>query len=166
MSKRQSLLSWETSGEMRMAGYSVEHSTDNRSFSPVGYVSASNNPAGINQYSFLHKDPSTGKNYYKLNIKDMDGKSSASKIIMLQTDDFVLPVLLYPNPVSGNSLFIDLRTLPKDPVSYRIFDQNGKKLLAGFITRRNQESCISGLPDGIYYIELSTGESGRFIRKQ
>jgi len=166
MSDHQSLLSWETSGEMRMLGYSIEHSTDNRTFNPVGYVHATNNATGINQYTFLHKEPTAGKNYYKLNITDMDGKSSASKIIMLQTDGFVLPVLLYPNPVTGNSLFIDLRNLPKDPVGYRIYDQAGKKILAGFITRRNQESSVSGLPDGIYYIELSTGESGRFIRKQ
>ena len=70
-------------------------------------------------------------------------------------------VSLYPNPISGNSILIKLKTLTDAPLEIEIFDSQGKKSeeFSHTITWLNNpiEYDVSKLQAGLYLIRITAG---------
>lgn len=64
------------------------------------------------------------------------------------------PIILYPNPNSGNILFIS------EPISFQIFDQMGRQIYRNIST---QQIDVSALTNGMYFLVTDDGLSTNFI---
>ncbi|WP_345258502.1 hypothetical protein, partial [Flaviaesturariibacter amylovorans] len=104
-------LKWVTASESNNRGFSVERSTDGRTYTSVGFVASraqGGNSNSIQNYSFID-NPSAGsgqagrKWYYRLRQEDLDGRTKLSTIVVLSADKSGNLVVdgVYPNPAKG-----------------------------------------------------------------
>ncbi|GAA4345122.1 beta strand repeat-containing protein [Flaviaesturariibacter amylovorans] len=104
-------LKWVTASESNNRGFSVERSTDGRTYTSVGFVASraqGGNSSSIQNYSFID-NPSAGsgqagrKWYYRLRQEDLDGRTKLSTIVVLSADKSGNLVVdgVYPNPAKG-----------------------------------------------------------------
>jgi hypothetical protein len=64
--------------------FNVQHSRNGNSWTTIGSVAAAGNNNTISYYNFLHADPVTGNNFYRIQQTDLDGKYTYSSVQMLQ----------------------------------------------------------------------------------
>jgi hypothetical protein len=143
------LLNWVTASESNTTEFEVQYSPDGNRWTRIGTVAAAGNTFGETSYRFLHPDPVTGMNYYRLLQKDLDGRSTYSTVLpyFLGNND---QLRIYPNPVSGGKLFVRIAvtgTMAVYTIEGRLVQQ--QPLIAG-----TQEIDISRLPKGIYHLRI------------
>lgn len=79
-------LTWTTMSEINSEYFSIEYSTDARSFQPVGIVDAYGFSNKRRDYSWTHLNTKSGNLYYRLKIVDFDGSYEYSSIVVVQRD--------------------------------------------------------------------------------
>ena len=93
------VLHWATTDEINSERFETEHSTDARTWRTTGAVTAKKERNAISNYTYIHTNPFTGINYYRLKMVDLDGSYTYSKIESLVFSGETVSIL-YPNPVS------------------------------------------------------------------
>lgn len=77
-------------------------------------------------------------------------------------------IRLYPNPVHGVELQVQMEGVLHERVEYRVVDAYGRMLLSGGIAvmERNGQCAVdvSQLPAGLYFLEIMTPESRSAVR--
>ncbi len=89
-------LTWMVSDESNVNRYEIERSTNGKSYSKIGQVSAS----GIVSYSFTDAAYINGSNYYRLKAVDNDGKFKYSSVVLFKVGKKGLALRAYPSPAS------------------------------------------------------------------
>ncbi|MBE9464510.1 CotH kinase family protein [Dyadobacter subterraneus] len=89
------VLNWEVTAEINVDKYVVELSRNGKNFTAIGTVKAGN----ITKYSFIHTEPASGTNYYRLRPVDMDNSFAFSRIISVIVENGN-DIVFYPNPAS------------------------------------------------------------------
>jgi hypothetical protein len=155
------MLSWNTAIEENTKEFDVQLSMGNEQWNTIGTVAANGNGSG--SYSFNHNNPATSKNWYRLQMVDMDGKFTYSKIILLNnTAEGDVSISVYPNPVSdminisvGNNL---LNT------KLSLYTVEGKLLQSKLINTSNFQLSILDCPKGILLLRFEDGAVERVIK--
>lgn len=75
-------LQWKTADEVNTAAFEVERSTNGVNYRTIGTVKAIGRDA--NNYSLIDEAPVAGNNYYRLKMKDLDGKFTLSQVITVK----------------------------------------------------------------------------------
>jgi hypothetical protein len=78
LQNNKTLVTWKVENEVNVSHYNVLHSSDGISFQSVGTV---NYRSGNGVYSFLHNNPVVGKNYYRIQQVDFDGRMTLSNVV-------------------------------------------------------------------------------------
>jgi len=86
-------LKWMVATEEHLSGYEVEKSIDAKSFSKIGFVSASNQPS----YSFVDSK-SGGTAYYRIRSVDLDGRFGFSTIALVKSGQSLTVLNAFPSP--------------------------------------------------------------------
>lgn len=149
-------ISWTTAEEFAVSHFELEHSNEGRKWSVLSTVDA-RNTAGEHNYSLMAELSST-ENFYRLKMVDIDGSTTYSRVLKLNAplNCILKQIRLYPNPVS-DILYIQ-RVATGD--LYSIYDNSGKIILQGTVTRSIQEIDIRKLFTGIYSIAI-TNKNGK-----
>jgi hypothetical protein len=143
------LLKWSTSSEQNTKAFTVQHSTDGHEWSNIGNVAAAGNSNSILQYQFLHVYPSRGIHYYRVQQSDLDDKISISKIISVTIAGTGAHLRVFPNPVTGRILNVNLSSA--DRVS--VYNLQGELLLQKKLKAGTQMLELPVLVKGIYQIK-------------
>lgn len=103
------MIDWATAIEINNDYFTIERSSDGKTFEGIQEIKGAGNSTVTKNYQTEDLSPLTGISYYRLKQTDTDGKfehseSAAIRNIPAETANFNL----YPNPVSGSSLTIDL----------------------------------------------------------
>jgi ELWxxDGT repeat protein len=152
---------WVTISETNTKDYIVQRSYNGMQFQSIGTVPAAGN--STKQLNYLFKDADAlqsgaGKIYYRLQIRDNDGKTSYSKIAVLNILSNGNILALYPNPVK-EQLYVVTNTAV-NAATVRITNASGKLVLvqqfeniqAGDKNKVN----VAALAKGVYYLEFIT----------
>lgn len=91
-------LQWKTATEVNSSGFFIEHSTDEKNWSELGFIASEGNSETTNFYDFIHKNPAIGNNYYRLKMADNDGTEEYSEIRHLNFRSDAPIVNIFPNP--------------------------------------------------------------------
>jgi hypothetical protein len=149
-------LSWSTASETNNKYFTVERSSDGKSFEAVLKKDGAGNSSALSRYFATDFNPLAGTSYYRLRQTDADGKSTTSgsvAVAILEKDQFFS---LSPNPVqdyvainynsSSSNLKLSVTTL------------GGKYILiaSGSIAELNAQlnAKVNLLPTGVYIIQL------------
>ena len=139
--------------------FEIEHSINGTTWKQLSITGNTGN-AGEQKYTYLHTNPASGSNYYRIKQVDNDGQFSYSKIVMTQSACAGTErIVLYPNPVYSNLTII----LPaiSGKAAFRITDATGKLIMnmpaKAFMNTVPTENLLRGM-----YI-ISVYEGGKII---
>ena len=96
-------LTWTTAGELNNNFFNVEWSTDGKHYYEIGQISSKGNGSKFNEYIFIHQNPSSGINYYKIRQTDFDGNYTFSSTVKVFVIKSASSFDIFPNP-TGNEL--------------------------------------------------------------
>ena len=115
---------------------------------------------GILGYSYTHLTPSL-KNFYRLKMKDIDGRFFYSKILNVQKNTSRnKAVLIYPNPAYSD-LTLQLITDQNEKVTVDIIDNSGKVVINRMFTLPSGQNYlliegIEKLPASTYFVNVKS----------
>jgi hypothetical protein len=155
------LLEWSTSAEVNNAYFNLQYSTDGVDFVDLARVNSkapNGNSAVALNYSYEHKTPKSGHNYYRLQQVDLDGNSTLNaKVVDLIWGADGSTVSLYPNPTK-DVLNIDLYTTRVQNTTVKVLDMSGrivKQIQARSEAGMNKLSISLGdIASGVYTVQV------------
>ncbi|GAA4442477.1 hypothetical protein GCM10023091_29410 [Ravibacter arvi] len=160
--KEQSVvLAWRIDLEENTLKYEIEKSPNGRAFNKIGEVMATGGKGVIN-YKFTDKNPSSGFNYYRLKILDFDATYVFTGIEKVTIGETGSSGNLYPNPVSGNQVNLELVNLAKGKYYVTLTNASGQVAYTNVI-EHGGGSCahVMAIPvtmrPGIYIAEIKGG---------
>ena len=144
-------LRWKTINEQNIAYYEIEYSADGVNYTSAGKINAVNLPTEYN-YSFQHPITLLTKIFYRLKIKDTDGKTNFSNVVKLDKKEWG-NFKIYPTLVTGNEFNIVSGKAVEQVI---IFSADGKKVLQ---KRLNNLSgtipvLLPDLQNGFYFVQI------------
>ncbi|MBX3256125.1 MAG: T9SS type A sorting domain-containing protein [Chitinophagaceae bacterium] len=162
-------LNWKTSHEQNVSGFDIERSTDKNNFMNAGTVTA-NNTAGNHSYEFTDGGiQSLGAStvYYRIKLKDRDGRFTYSPTIALQLNTAATSVQFYPNPVSNRGTLV-VTSNRSQQLQWRILNNTGK-IVGRNIQQVNKAVIslpvdVSNLPKGVYYLDVKGSHFSKLIK--
>jgi hypothetical protein len=119
---------WETENEINIKHYEIERSANGRNFIKINTTVSKAFNGGSAAYRFIDTDPLNGNNYYRIRSVEQSGKVNYSiivKVNILVVKD-VPSFLVYPNPVSGNTIFMLFNNIEKGNYAIRLFNESGQ----------------------------------------
>lgn len=162
------LVEWGTVSEKENDFFTLEHSTDGKTFEIVTTVEGAGNSNQKLQYSFEDHKSSVGMNYYRLKQTDYNGDFEYFKIVGVNnsigsstasktTESFKISEA-YPNPFRGE-INLNFEAEVNSDVEVLIQNARGeivhKEIVPVTIGENNyQFSNAELLPPGVYYINL------------
>jgi hypothetical protein len=151
-------LIWTTTNEFSLAKYELERSADGRSFYTIGSVPATNTPH-IKTYKWQDNMPHAAVNFYRLKMIDIDHVFKYSPVVKISMNA-KKSISIYPNPVTGNSLLLQMYGQSKGDHILNLYNIHGVKVHAVRVTHDGNDVVRSvgldrKLPSGVYYLEIS-----------
>lgn len=156
-------LAWQTTNEINNDYFNIQNSSNGNDWNTIGTVAAKNN-SSLNQYAFTHAFPIHGRNYYRLQQVDKDGKSTLSSVKLIDLSQKIHPLSIYPNPVKGNIVVIDLGYAITTPIKYILSDVAGKIIQTGSISTQQTTIQIANSSAGIYTLKLTDGRTVKLTK--
>jgi hypothetical protein len=155
------MLAWNTEIEENTKAFEVQLSMEDAQWKTIGTVAA--NGSGNGSYSFHHNHPTTGKNWYRLKMVDMDGAFTYSNIILLNNSaEGDVSILVYPNPASEMVNISVSKNLLNTKLG--LYNGEGKLLQSKLITTFNFQCSLLNYPKGIYLLRFEDGTMERVIK--
>lgn len=142
------LLNWRTSLEENTGHYRIQHSSDSQNWTELGSLPAAGNTQHESRYTYLHAQPATGMNYYRLYQADANGSGSFSKTIGIHVGMSVDELKIYPNPVVNGSITIALEAAS----NIQLLNAAGRVLIEKQLNKGNHLLSVANLVKGIYFI--------------
>lgn len=164
-------LMWATASETNNSYFNIQHSIDGVNFSSIGRVKGAGNSAQAVNYTFNDQQPAAGKNYYRLEQVDFDGKSKLYSIILVNAQESKTAFRVIATPASNNvEMTFACNEGGKGTVS--VTDMNGrtvaqKQVSFGQGTSNFFVECpelASGLYIAIFYVDNGLKLINKFIK--
>lgn len=164
---------WSTAAEYNNDYFTVERSTDQYNFEPIGKVRGAGTTTIMQSYNFADKQAPSGIVFYRIRQTDFDGATELSKVTFVSgkiTNRFELIAVNSLRSATVNVVF----TEPDASsciwnvldMSGRIIDFGSVEAGTGVVTR--QMDCHALAPGGVYVLQLSNGKeiaARRFIKE-
>lgn len=156
----QAWLSWTVSDESRIDSYTVEKSSDARSWKQVNKQAASNNSQHVKTYSETDSFLSEGTTYYRVKAEGTNGELFYSKTELVEQRN-VKGFTIYPNPVSSKLRMSLNPSTTQGAITITLYTSNSIKVEQLHYDRLpvNVEMNVSHLPKGMYRV-VFTDASG------
>ncbi len=163
-------LKWATTREDNSSHFIVEHSINGLVYDSIGKVVATGNTNTVINYAFLHLNPATGNNYYRLKQVDRNGKYMYSSVQMAnQGNAFTYRIL--QNPVYDH-VKLSIQSPKPEKLQVQIREAGGRLVLQREVMLTKGRSTltipVTTLSNGSYVITFRVGdiyESGVFIKQ-
>lgn len=160
-------LNFVVTGERRIKVYEIERSVSaDKGFVRIGKLDPKfGSLRSVENYRFIDPSPSSGRNYYRIKVQDMDGRIQYSNVIELTWFDGRSK--LYPNP-ARQAATVSLQLTQPEEITVQVLTSGGQlvhqqRIMGGrqlmvTIPRMNLASGlymvrISGLRSGFTYME-------------
>lgn len=145
------VLQWRTAAEEGTKDFVVQNSTDGRQWQNIGTVTAAGNSLREQAYSFVHRQPASTVNFYRLLQRDTDGRERYSKIIRIDLQEAGTVLSVYPNPVTNGAITLQLQ----GPAAVRIYNSLGVQVLQKSLPGGVSSLYLGPLPQGLYTLKAN-----------
>jgi hypothetical protein len=152
-------LKWVTASELNNDYFSIERSSDGRSFETIGKVAGAGTSLTNLSYTFTDENPTSGTNYYRLTQFDYDGTSESSQTIAVK----VAGGSEYYAKAIANMEGLTLLVNTKEFSTITIMHYSGQVITQKEINGADFEQKIlvpsESLATGIYVLNITDGEN-------
>lgn len=160
-------LFWETPTSGEGLSFAVERSVDGVIFERLHILQGNSNY----QYNYWDAEPGTHALFYRIYVQDADGTASYSNTIEVIFDPSeALWAWVFPNPIDDHETLIvstylghegNLRLVLRNPLGQAIL----RKQILQAKGQQKQSMSLTGLPAGIYYLEVITDKAEKKVVK-
>jgi hypothetical protein len=141
-------VNWQTAADAG-GSYVIEHSADMETFTEVQQVNARGD--SLNAYVWMDNRSLDGIQFYRIKSSNMMGAVRFSRIIRVNGSADARAWSVYPNPVKGRNLSIQLDQVAAGRYHISMYDVAGRKLLTDWIEHRGGTAS--------YSLELSANQA-------
>ncbi|MCU0437162.1 MAG: T9SS type A sorting domain-containing protein [Raineya sp.] len=116
-------LKWAFKDQKDAEMYILEHSTDEVNFKEIAQISVKD----VNVYAYTHKQPSKGRNFYRIQkvIKNKKSEYSHQVTVINPIAESWQVESVYPNPTNTFSTKLDINSLDKQEMIIKIVNLQG-----------------------------------------
>lgn len=150
---------WKAGEQQDVVSFIVERSTDGTTFTQAGVVFPALN---TDNYTFIDASPATGKNYYRLRVKETSGKLTYSQTVIVNLKAGIV-ISLYPNPVQDKLTIQQFGGLKNR--SAMLTDAKGNVLMAIRLNNIQQTVSTERLGAGVYVLRFEDGTVFKIIKE-
>jgi hypothetical protein len=157
----KALLTWSTVTEQNTSYFSIQISTDAKSFIEIARVNAAGNSSVLKQYNYTDNNISSNQIlYYKIITVDKDGSKTSSAIIAFKNNlnTSGLVTLLSPNPVKNPcDLNVQFNIDQTEKIFIQIYNASGiviKQVYINVMPGLNNQLHLNNLLPGVYTIKF------------
>ncbi|MBN9384764.1 MAG: T9SS type A sorting domain-containing protein [Chitinophagaceae bacterium] len=143
-------LKWQTYFESNTKDFIILRSGNGVNFTDIGSTAASGNSSTLKTYFFIDDTPLEGINYYRIQERDLDLKSTYSDVRAL---NFTRSGDLIWYTTGARS--VEIRLQKGSTEQYSISDATGHTIRNGRLT--DGVTSLSGVPGGIYLVTVFNG---------
>lgn len=160
---RQVQLAWRTTFERNFNSFDIEYSPDGTTFSYAGTVPALNRPSGAS-YSFLHIPNNGGTAFYRLKMKEGNGRLTYSTVVRVEMNS--KSAYVSPSVISNGIIQLNLSD-EKRYASIEVIGSSGAVVLKRDIDGQAGRLDVPAaeLLPGIYMIRFVGKNTEPFIQK-
>ena len=156
---------WNVLQEENISRYLVERSFNGSTFSEIGSVKADLRSA----YNFTDANPAAGTNFYRIVAIGRDGQTEYSDVMRVNNASGKASFSVYPNPVKGNKVNLQLNNVAAGNYNVRLINLNGQTVYNERInvsgTSFNQSFVLpAGVKGGIYTVNV-VGENANLLQR-
>jgi hypothetical protein len=160
------IVDWTVENELNIKEYQVQKSTDGSNFDGLNTVKANNSKA----YSSTDFTPVQGANYYRVMSIGDDGSKKYSNIVVVKMGGRNSIVSIYPNPIKGNTVNLQLQNIDKGDYEMQVINTLGQVLFSKLIQHNGGSATQTiQLPNnfakGNYVMKLANQEKIIFTDK-
>jgi hypothetical protein len=151
-------LNFNIATETNTNSYIIERSANGDAFTEVGTLKANHS---VN-YSWMDNSPNIGNNFYRIKAVDNNGTFQYSTVVRINVGKVKGGLNVYPNPVKGGQLNVELVGINKGEYKARIYNMNGNLVhTATILSEGTSLSKLVTLPSAItvghYTLEVTNG---------
>ncbi|MBS1509591.1 MAG: T9SS type A sorting domain-containing protein [Bacteroidetes bacterium] len=158
VNQQQNVLQWVTSDEINTKNFEVEWSINGVDFTSIGTIPSAHNSTANKTYSFVHKTPAEGINYYRLKMTDLDGHYTYSATIKMIIQFTSTTVTVFPNPVSDVAV-LHIQSAQNGVLQLQMHGADGKLVQTKSVPlskgNNRVEWNLIQLPSGIYLVSTA-----------
>ncbi|MEO5892083.1 MAG: hypothetical protein ABIQ31_17680 [Ferruginibacter sp.] len=150
---------WNVENQLNIRQYEVEKSTDGANFVKVNTQAVAGASGSSGVYNWLDKQAVAGDNFYRIRNVDIDGRMGYSKIVKVNMSSLAGSLAIYPNPVTGGTINLQLTNMARGKYNIRLVNALGQLVLvkefnhAG-ATAVEKIMLPNKLAKGIYNLEI------------
>lgn len=154
-------LEWNADNEINIEKYEIERSNNAVQYASLGSVEATK----AKTYQYLDANPINGNAYYRIRIIEKLGNSYYSPTIKASCFDALPQLNIFPNPLVGKDLKIEIKNAKNLKYTVSVIDQLGKIVYLSnlsFTTSSSTQTISFNknyLPSGVYKLILQNPTS-------
>ncbi len=156
-------VAWKVATESGIKQYEVEHSLNGTTFNKSADVSTSGKN-GTAIYQWLDVNANAGNHYYRIRALQNDGSFLLSQVVLVKMGESDAALKVYPNPLTGNRLNMQLTDLEKDKYNIGLINAKGQQVFmqtmdhpGGSVTKTID--LTNKLPAGVYYLQIKSAKT-------
>ena len=160
---RVAVIDWSVATEKDVKSYTVEHSTTAADFKAINTTAAKN--SNNSNYSYTDNSAVNGNNYYRIKAINVDGSVQYSSIVKVAIGDKKEGMSIYPNPIVGKTMNVQLSNIAAGTYSLSMINASGQQVMeqslqhaGGSVTSTVQLPAT--VASGIYQLRLAS--NGKF----
>jgi hypothetical protein len=155
-------IDWRVASQTGITGYEVEKSPDGINFIKTTSVAAKSN-SSVASYTWPDVNPLQGNNYYRIKAIQTDGRIVISNVVVVKMNVTKPGVLVFPNPVKGQQINVQLNAMEKGKLTLLLLNTEGRTVLKKLISyhggnESNMMQLTNSLKTGLYYLQVLDGK--------
>jgi hypothetical protein len=153
-------VSWNTANEVNMNSYEVEESADGINFTKATSVAANN--ATTNNYTWFDATVINGDNFYRIKSVEKSGTAKYSNVVKVKLGGKGTEFTVYPNPVKGGIVSLQMSNVEKGIYTVKIFNNIGQEVASKTISHNGSSATQTidlgkGIATGTYNMQITNG---------
>lgn len=120
-------VAWTVENEIGIKSYQVEKSTDGMGFKRINTTTAAG-ATSSQRYEILDEAPAK-MNYYRIKLIGTAGEVKYSQIVKVEVGAAGEKISVYPNPITGTMLGIQLQNKPKGNYTLTLYSTVGQRVV-------------------------------------
>jgi hypothetical protein len=150
---------WHTLKETNIEQYEVEKSMNGLEFEKVFTTAKKPDNELTRTYYWLDINPGVGNNFYRIKIIEKAGKARHSNIVRVNVNSGKSGFTVFPNPVKGKSIHLQVKNLEEGKYTVNLFNNLGQSVLNSSIrithAANSQTILLNGkIQKGKYTLQL------------
>ena len=162
-------LTWKANCTSATVTFEIERSNNGTRFVVIGNITADKDRCNT-PFDFTDASPVNGKNYYRLKIKNEEGKFEYSNIVSLISSSYTFELgNIQPSPVGNENAILNINADKKSDLLIALIDMTGRRISQEEVKLRQGSNFINLktailLPGGYILSANIAGESPQILQ--